>query len=60
MPIDLVCLDADDTPWHNMRHFDAAEWAFFTMLEPFVACDIVHARDCRRSARAISRFTAVA
>jgi putative hydrolase of the HAD superfamily len=44
MPIDLICLDADDTLWHNMRHFDAAERAFFAMLEPFVACDIVRAR----------------
>jgi len=29
MPIDLICLDADDTLWHNMRHFDAAEQALF-------------------------------
>ena len=27
MPIDLVYLDADDTLWRNMRHFDAAERA---------------------------------
>jgi putative hydrolase of the HAD superfamily len=37
MPIDLICLDADDTLWHNMRHFDAAEQALFGILEPFAA-----------------------
>ncbi len=37
MPIDLICLDADDTLWHNMRHFDAAEQALFAILEPFAA-----------------------
>jgi putative hydrolase of the HAD superfamily len=35
MPIDLICLDADDTLWHNMRHFDVAERALFAVLEPF-------------------------
>ena len=35
MPIDLICLDADDTLWHNMRHFNAAEHALFAMLRPF-------------------------
>ncbi len=35
MPIDLLCLDADDTLWHNMRHFDAAEQALFGILAPF-------------------------
>jgi putative hydrolase of the HAD superfamily len=35
MPIDLVCLDADDTLWHNMRFFAAAEEAFVAMLAPF-------------------------
>jgi putative hydrolase of the HAD superfamily len=35
MPIDLICLDADDTLWHNMRHFNAAEDALFAMLRPF-------------------------
>jgi len=36
MPIDLICLDADDTLWHNMRHFHATEDALVAMLEPFV------------------------
>jgi hypothetical protein len=35
MPIELICLDADDTLWHNMRHFDVAEQALFAVLEPF-------------------------
>lgn len=35
MPISLICLDADDTLWHNMRHFNVAEGALFAMLRPF-------------------------
>lgn len=35
MPIELICLDADDTLWHNMRYFEAAESALAAMLEPF-------------------------
>jgi putative hydrolase of the HAD superfamily len=35
MPIDLICLDADDTLWHNMRFFDEAQAAFESMLAPF-------------------------
>ncbi len=35
MPIELICLDADDTLWHNMRFFDATEQALFDMLRPF-------------------------
>ena len=35
MGIRLICLDADDTLWHNMRHFDAAEEAFAAILRPF-------------------------
>lgn len=40
MPIDLVCLDADDTLWHNMRFFAAAEEAFVAMLAPFADAGI--------------------
>ena len=43
MPIDLICLDADDTLWHNMRFFAAAEDAFVAMLAPFAEAGI--ARD---------------
>jgi len=35
MPIDLICVDADDTLWHNMRHFQATQDALVAMLEPF-------------------------
>jgi putative hydrolase of the HAD superfamily len=35
MPIDLICLDADDTLWHNMRHYAETEEALLDMLRPF-------------------------
>ncbi|RYY24261.1 MAG: HAD family hydrolase [Sphingomonadales bacterium] len=44
MPIRLICLDADDTLWHNMRHFDVAEQALHRMLAPFAEADAVRAR----------------
>lgn len=40
MPIDLICLDADDTLWHNMRFFDATEQALVDMLRPFADADV--------------------
>ncbi|MBB4152988.1 putative hydrolase of the HAD superfamily [Sphingomonas jinjuensis] len=40
MFIDLICLDADDTLWHNMRHFNAAEEALLAMLRPFAADEV--------------------
>lgn len=40
MPIDLICLDADDTLWHNMRFFRATQDALVRMLEPFVDAGI--------------------
>jgi putative hydrolase of the HAD superfamily len=33
--IRLICLDADDTLWHNMRHFAAAEDAFAAVMAGF-------------------------
>ena len=42
MPIDLICLDADDTLWHNMRHFEEAQHAFTAMLRPFAGAEITH------------------
>lgn len=44
MPIRLICLDADDTLWHNMRHFDVAEQALHRMLAPFAEAAAVRAR----------------
>ena len=40
MPIELVCLDADDTLWHNMRHFESAERALFDLLAPFAEAGV--------------------
>jgi len=40
MPIDLICLDADDTLWHNMRFFQASQDALVRMLEPFADAGI--------------------
>ena len=36
VPVDLICLDADDTLWHNMRFFNAAQEAFGDIVAPFV------------------------
>ena len=47
MPIDLICLDADDTLWHNMRFFAETEAAFTAMLAPFTDDD---AREALRRA----------
>lgn len=40
--IDLICLDADDTLWHNMRHFNATEDALVAMLAPFAEAQVAH------------------
>lgn len=48
MPFDLICLDADDTLWHNMRFFDRAEQAVVDMLTPFADAGI--ARDAMTAA----------
>jgi putative hydrolase of the HAD superfamily len=56
MPIELICLDADDTLWHNMRHFDAAERAFFALLEPFAATDMARTRLQETGARNIALY----
>ena len=43
MPIRLICLDADDTLWHNMRFFDETQAALAAILAPFVDGDSTHA-----------------
>jgi putative hydrolase of the HAD superfamily len=43
MPIDLICLDADDTLWHNMRFFNDAERALVDMLRPFGDAQVARA-----------------
>src|SRR5262245_14073948 len=40
MPIDLICIDADDTLWHNMRFFHEPQDALVRMLEPFADAGI--------------------
>lgn len=44
MGIDLICLDADDTLWHNMRYFEVAEAAFADALAPFAEAGIARER----------------
>jgi putative hydrolase of the HAD superfamily len=41
--IQLICLDADDTLWHNMRHFAATEQALADILSPFADAHIARA-----------------
>jgi putative hydrolase of the HAD superfamily len=43
MTIRLICLDADDTLWHNMRHFNATEDALLDMLRPFADAGVARA-----------------
>jgi putative hydrolase of the HAD superfamily len=40
MPIDLICIDADDTLWHNMRFFHETQDALVGMLGPFADAGI--------------------
>ncbi|EGD60067.1 hydrolase, haloacid dehalogenase-like family protein [Novosphingobium nitrogenifigens DSM 19370] len=44
MTIKLICLDADDTLWHNMRHFNATEDALLAMVAPFAEAHVVRER----------------
>lgn len=44
MPIALICLDADDTLWHNMRHFEAAEAALEELFAVFADAGVARAR----------------
>lgn len=44
MAIRLICLDADDTLWHNMRFFDETEDALVAMLQPFADADVARER----------------
>jgi len=42
--VKLICLDADDTLWHNMRHFNATEDALVAMLQPFADAHVTRER----------------
>ena len=39
MPIDLICLDADDTLWHNETFFRRTFGAFADLLAPFAPAE---------------------
>lgn len=40
MAVDLVAFDADDTLWHNLIHFDAAEKQFGDMFSAHLPADV--------------------
>ncbi len=42
--LEIVAFDADDTLWHNLIHFDAAERQFGHMLSSFMAAEDASAR----------------
>jgi putative hydrolase of the HAD superfamily len=44
MTIKLICLDADDTSWHNMRHFNDTEAVLLDLIQPFAAPDLARER----------------
>jgi putative hydrolase of the HAD superfamily len=56
MTIDLVCLDADDTLWHNMRFFDAAEQAFGELVSPYAEVPAARARMEAIEVRNLKRY----
>lgn len=43
MPIDLICLDADDTLWHNEKHFGVTLQAFADIVAPFDEAGVARA-----------------
>ena len=56
MRVDLICLDADDTLWHNMRHFDLAEAALLTILKQFAGSDMARERLQQVGARNLALY----
>jgi putative hydrolase of the HAD superfamily len=56
MPIQLILVDADDTLWHNMRHFEAAERAFSELLAPLADAGIARATLSEVEERNLGRF----
>lgn len=37
LPFDVIAFDADDTLWHSEDGFNAAEYRFYDLLEPYAA-----------------------
>lgn len=56
MPIDLICIDADDTLWHNMRHFGTAQDTVVAALAPYAAAKVVRERMERVEARNLALY----
>ncbi|HEX4767958.1 MAG TPA: HAD family hydrolase [Lichenihabitans sp.] len=44
MPIDLICLDADDTLWHNERFFRLTQQRFGDALRPYADPQTIETR----------------
>jgi putative hydrolase of the HAD superfamily len=44
VPIRLICLDADDTLWHNETYFKRTQAALADLLSPFAPAEAVQAR----------------
>lgn len=54
--LDLVCFDADDTLWHNLIHFDAAERAFGEMFSDYLPVAEASARVMKTESKNISLY----
>lgn len=59
MPIDLICLDADDTLWHCETHFQGAQAHFAALVAPYAdrapvpeRLEAINARNSRPTATA--------
>jgi putative hydrolase of the HAD superfamily len=44
VPIDLICIDADDTLWRHVRHFEVAQRTVVDVLAPYVAGHVTRER----------------
>jgi putative hydrolase of the HAD superfamily len=54
--IRLICLDADDTLWHNMRFFDETQAALAAMLAPFADAAVARAALAACEIRNLPRY----
>lgn len=56
MTMELICLDADDTLWHNMRYFDETERALLALLQPFADHHVARATLAEVEARNLRHY----
>ncbi|WP_131113009.1 HAD family hydrolase [Lichenihabitans psoromatis] len=56
MPITLICLDADDTLWHNETFFRVTQERFADMLSPYADRDAIDARLAAVESRNLSLY----